>query len=332
MVAYLLEKGASAVGSTSANGRSAILWGAEGGSLEVVQMLQNAGGDLWARGGQGETAFIIAGRCGSESAALINMLLEGGADVNARTTYGQTALGGAARGGYFPNATVLGDCILACSTISADQKRRAFTDALVYVVANTATESEETINVVNWLIAREADCDGTDRDGKTVLMRCCGTGLCKTAEALCAHGADTQATRNNVTALQDAAEAGHIEIVELLHKHGRGLDQGAGLALVKAASEGHTVIVEFLHRRFHADLKTRNGEGKTALIAACVYGHVSTVKYLLQQRVDTEARQIPSDDDDDNGWLEMVHGTLDGATALMVRPICLTFGSGYACC
>lgn len=120
-------------------------------------------------------------------------------------------------------------------------------------------------------------------------------GCSKTLTALLRAGADVNSRVYDQTALQAAAEGGHLEIVERLlaaksDVNTPAADQSGGTALQVAAEGGHLEIVErLLAARADVDAPAANYDGRTALQAAAEGGHLEVVQRLLAAKADVNA-------------------------------------------
>ena len=112
-----------------------------------------------------------------------------------------------------------------------------------------------------------------------------GVGRPQVQELLKDHGADVAAReKDNITALMEAALAGHGDVVDVLIDADGGALVGAtsntGVsALWLAASAGKAAVVGALLRR-GADVDNARSDGITALMAAASGGHVGAVEAL----------------------------------------------------
>jgi ankyrin repeat protein len=115
-------------------------------------------------------------------------------------------------------------------------------------------------------------------------------------------GADVNVQVCDRTAVQAAAEGGHLEVVERLlaakaDVNARAADENGRTALRAAAEGGHLEVVERLLAA-KADVNAPAGEwdGRTALQAAAEGGHLEVVERLLAAKADVNAPAA-----DDNG-------------------------------
>lgn len=82
------------------------------------------------------------------------------------------------------------------------------------------------------------------------------------------------------TAIQLAAGAGHLDVVEFLNNNGANVDVGyEGNPLLDAASAGHLQVVQYLEQQ-GANMQATHA-GNTALHLACRHGRLEVVRYLL---------------------------------------------------
>jgi hypothetical protein len=110
--------------------------------------------------------------------------------------------------------------------------------------------------VVQTLLAKGADGNAVDRDGKTALMLAAFEGHTATVQVLLANGVQA-----NVK------------------------DKEGATALMLAASQGHTDVVQALLAK-GADVNLQNSTGQTALMLAVVGGHGSAIQALLLKGAD----------------------------------------------
>lgn len=107
-----------------------------------------------------------------------------------------------------------------------------------------------------------------------------------------------------------ATQGGHAAVARLLIKHGADVnaqDSIADSAFLLAGARGHTEIVLAAHPR--ADPKVLNRYGGTALIPACHYGHVETVRALLEWK---GPNRVPVDHVNRLGWTALLEAVILG--------------------
>lgn len=123
-------------------------------------------------------------------------------------------------------------------------------------------------------------------------------GLLRTVEHLLQNGVDIEAGYMNphrTTALIEAAEQGHKEIVDLLLGHEAKVDacNGAGMTALHCAAEAgqvDAVRVLLTHDTNNAEVDQKNDRWGTALVLAAKKGHDTTVRLLLEHKAEIEAR------------------------------------------
>ncbi|MGE3540130.1 MAG: ankyrin repeat domain-containing protein [Candidatus Tectimicrobiota bacterium] len=137
-------------------------------------------------------------------------------------------------------------------------------------------------STVHAMLARGADANALDRDGKTALMMAAFEGHTPTVDVLLGNGVQVNARdREGSTALMLAAARGHSEIVDRLLDKGAEVNtqNGAGqTALMFAVTAGHANIIQALRAK-GADLELKNRAGQTAHTLAQARG----ITHLLEQ-------------------------------------------------
>ncbi|XP_063705994.1 ankyrin repeat and KH domain-containing protein mask-like isoform X2 [Culicoides brevitarsis] len=127
--------------------------------------------------------------------------------------------------------------------------------------------------------------DGTD-DGDSLLSLACSAGYYELAQVLLAMSAQVEdrGQKNDCTPLMEAASAGHIDIIELLLKHGADVNAQSSTGntpLMYACAGGHVDAVKLLLAA-GANVEDHNENGHTPLMEAASAGHVSVAKILLE--------------------------------------------------
>lgn len=123
--------------------------------------------------------------------------------------------------------------------------------------------------------------EGTD-DGDSLLSLACSAGYYELAQVLLAMSAQVEdrGQKNDCTPLMEAASAGHIDIIELLLKHGADVNAQSSTGntpLMYACAGGHVDAVKLLLAA-GANVEDHNENGHTPLMEAASAGHVSVAK------------------------------------------------------
>ncbi len=111
------------------------------------------------------------------------------------------------------------------------------------------------------------------------LVKVCKKGSVDEVERLLDYGADV----NSVGGLQQAASAGHVNVVRALlgrNANVNGRDFGGQTALHRAAGSGRQDVVQLLLDK-QADTEARDEKGRYAILLAAGRGHASVVRLLL---------------------------------------------------
>ena len=158
------------------------------------------------------------------------------------------------------------------------------------------------LDVVQALIAANADINDKEYQGVTALVWASWRGHLEVVQALIAAKADINA-RNNIgeTALMWASERGHLEVVQALIAAKAGIndkDNGDNTALMMASERGHLEVVQALIAA-NANINDKNSDdwsdsclrsGMTALMLASEEGHLKVVQALIAAKADINTR------------------------------------------
>ena len=144
------------------------------------------------------------------------------------------------------------------------------------------------------LLAKGADVQARDANGRTALMYAAENGDPTTVQALLINGADVNARDGQGwTPLIYAAENGDITTVQTLlaHKaHVNAKSEGSGwTALMSAASRGHLPVTQALLAN-GAEANTRDKDDQTALLMAVQQGYTALVQALLDGGADVHVK------------------------------------------
>lgn len=154
------------------------------------------------------------------------------------------------------------------------------------------------IKVTNFLLARGANPNALNGDGKAALHLAAGSDYCvTTVEALLANGADLNSRdRYGSTALSQAAFRGAVEVVKLLLARGADVNASSNegyTSLHTAISTGangalRTVVETLLQNGANTNAKNSD-QGVTPFHKALERGDIEIVKLLLKYGADANA-------------------------------------------
>lgn len=147
--------------------------------------------------------------------------------------------------------------------------------------------------------------------GGTALIEAAARGDLAAIERALATGAPLEGRDSTGrTALLAATQGGHTAVARRLIELGADVnaqDQIQDSAFLLAGARGHTEIVLAAHAK--ADPKVLNRYGGTALIPACHYGHVETVRALLEWK---GPNRVPIDHVNRLGWTGLLEAVILG--------------------
>ncbi len=146
------------------------------------------------------------------------------------------------------------------------------------------------LSVASLLLERKADVNGTSPDGDSALHQACQEGHTEMVELLLKHKprVDTWGFRQSTPLMRAAASSKNaLQCVQLLLKHGAHVNlqaEGSGdTPLHIAAQEGkHELVAALLSKG--ADANIAGNKGSTALMRASLGGHVECVRHLLKAK------------------------------------------------
>lgn len=238
-----------------------------------------------------------------EDIELVQELLERGADVNFQDE----------DGGWTPlhNAVQSGrkDIVDLLLLSGADPCRRKKNGATPFIIAGL----EGNVELLQLLLSKGANVNESDENGFTAFMEAASYGKVDALRFLYEKGAKVNLGRKTkedqerlrkggATALMDAAQNGHLEVVKvLLDEMGADIkarDNMGRNALIRAFRNSDNSKVEIITRLlldYGADVNVRGEKGKTPLILAVEKEHIGLVKMLLEQE------DIEIDDTDKEG-------------------------------
>ena len=275
-IPLLLDAGAD-VNATAGNGQTPLLIAAEVDSLKAAQLLIERGAAVNIQDATGRSPLIWAADHGNS--ALAKLLIESGAEVNQHDNDGNSALIYAKQNELIELDQADDEALLAYD-IACQSER--------YEKLNKKRQFLRRRRILKYL--REA---GATEEGsrELLLVKAAKQGKVGEVEALIDIGAKVnQLVPNYDTALSQAVENGHLEVVRTL------LDEGADpnvhercrAPLLKAAEAGELAIAQQLlnaganPHASNAFDEDGEWEGYTALDLAQRKGHRDLVKLLRQ--------------------------------------------------
>ncbi|AAK14613.1 unnamed protein product [Ectocarpus sp. 4 AP-2014] len=234
----IVSSGSVQINQGSPEGWTPLMLAADGGYSRIVSFLLNKGAIARIMGDEGVTALHVSAKNGHVLVSI--MLIRAGVDVG---------LSCSRSGGYTP------------LHLAAQHGRCAVMEVLMYA---------------------GADVDRCLEDGATSMYLAAERGQLRAVEILLANKADPMlATMEGYVPLDVATEKGHVDIVrELVERvgiEGCGGFDGGMVALRLAAQNGHLDILDILHKKGVVD------SSGLALCAALMHGGEKTVKLLLQR-------------------------------------------------
>ncbi len=157
-----------------------------------------------------------------------------------------------------------------------------------------AADAGDELEFISSLLARGADVNAVDAEGRSALHYAAQHGDIELAELLLAHGADIEARGNDSTPLMWALFCGEPEFAIHLLQHGANAccRDGAGLTPLHICVSADAARELLAHG---AELEARNASGCTPLHWQCFCGWAEVVAVLLK----AGASITPGEDD---GW------------------------------
>ncbi|MEW6532662.1 MAG: ankyrin repeat domain-containing protein [Thermodesulfobacteriota bacterium] len=143
------------------------------------------------------------------------------------------------------------------------------------------------------MLAKGADVNSTDQDGRTALMLAALGGRPEVAKLLIEKGADVNARmKGGSTVLMAAAMVGNAEVVRLLVEKGADVTAGdeTGITVLMASFlAGHPEVMTMLVQRGLAP-KDQSGDSQRAPTGASQGKNLDVVKLLVERGADINAR------------------------------------------
>ncbi|KAJ4294216.1 actin- protein 3 [Kalmusia sp. IMI 367209] len=265
---------------------------------EIAECLVERGADIAASDEEGWTLLHVAAWKGKFS--YVNWLITLGADVNHKTNEGESCLHLAVKCNHHPITRLLLQHGIDVSSVDGFNQSPLF-------LASAQGHNDD----VRLLLEKGADQIACLRNGASPLFMAARNGNLELAKMLLGDGigltqafedgstlsprqqASIDAAKDDrFTPLLTAACNGHLEVVNLLLKHGASIaaETHAGdTALDLAILKGHLDVVQaLLHAG--ADVSTHEGEGWTPLYKAALHGQDDIAKLLLEKGAEVNVR------------------------------------------
>jgi ankyrin repeat protein len=207
-VKALLKDNPKLVSSKDDHSATPLLWAANKGHKDVVQVLLDYKADVNATDGDGHSALHYA--VFNDHLDVAVLLLANKADVKAKTSVGETPLHVAAGSGHKDMAELL-------LTNKADVAAKSNTGLTPLHLA----ASNGHTDVAEVLLGKKAEVNAKDNDGDTPLHLAAAHGFKNVAELLLTNKADINATDSaGETPLHYAIIRKHNDVAEFLRQHG----------------------------------------------------------------------------------------------------------------
>lgn len=254
---------------------------AQGGDLEIVKVLLDAGVDVDCGDSDESTPLHVAAM--NRHQDVVTLLLKHGADVNKRDRNGAYALSFAASGG---DESIVRQILDAGADLNYINRQGV--TLLHSAGARGLTE------LFDLLIERGHDVNVATEAGRTPLHSAARRGQTDMVRRMLAAGADPSAAgEQGTTPIVEAAWNGHVEVARLLLDAGASPDdaEDGGWTAMHAAIRARGSDFVGLLLEHGADVDLANSGGQTPLIQAVSVGEPDIVEALLQAGADTESAE-----------------------------------------
>lgn len=282
-------------------GRTMLMY-AMGSSIEIVNILINAGADVNRRDLSGRAVWDFAPTWGSLSVEIWSALIHAGLDVNSLGTKNETPLISVCSGYVAPATNDFyrqSRCAIVQLLLDAGAEVNVvdqYNDSPLRAAA-AAGNSE----VVKLLRKVGANPNALGSGTRSALFEAAIHGHDNIVQSLLQGGAQVEAATigsrfsqlsgylmdvEGVTPLIAAAEAGHFQTIRLLVNAGADVnrsDASGFTALMGAARAGHPSMVEFLLAR-GAHLDAVDASGRNALTHAIEFKHQQEISPILKRQ------------------------------------------------
>lgn len=269
-IVSLLIAGGADLEVQNENGHTPLMEAASGGHVSVAEILIRSGAGINTHSNEfKETALTLA--CYKGHLEMARFLLDAGADQEHKTDEMHTALMEASMDGHVEVAELLLD-----SGAQVNMPSDSFESPL------TLAACGGHVALASLLLSRGANLEEVNDEGYTPLMEASREGHEEMVSILLSHGANVNAITEETreTALTLAACGGFMECCKLLIDAGAKLEFGCSTALMEAAQEGHLELVTYLIQQ-GASVDSQTSSGSTALSYACEHGRTDVADALL---------------------------------------------------
>jgi ankyrin repeat domain-containing protein 17 len=300
---------------TNENGHTPLMEAASAGYVQCACLLIELGGaGVNTHSNEfKETALTLA--CYKGHVEMVKFLLEHGADQEHKTDEMHTALMEACMDGHVEVAKILIE-----HNAQVNMPSDSFESPLTLAACGGHVE------LANLLIGHKADLEERNDEGYTPLMEAAREGHEEMVALLLFHGADINAITEETqeTALTLACSGGCYEVAKFLLDAGADANLGsASTPLMEAAQEGHLELVQLLLKanaqvnKFSNAITTNSNNNQninnnpttsceSALTLACENGHLDVVDALIKAGAEVD---LP---DPDKGFTPLMKASRTG--------------------
>ncbi len=200
------------INTCDSRGYTAMLWAAQKGNIDIVNLLIKNGANIEAKheASRGYTPLIVAAI--NNHIEVAKMLIEHGANINSKNNNGNTALSVANEKGHTEIVELLEQTNIYTEKALLEAAKNGNFKTVKLLINKGVNINAKYNNgwVSNYNIAK-------NNNGMTALMWASNNGHTEIAKMLIDAGADVNAKDNDGdTALMRASEKGHTEVAKLL--------------------------------------------------------------------------------------------------------------------
>ena len=273
----LIENGAEIDAADGTWGSSPLLFAAQAGWKEVIQILLNAGANINFKSESGYDAIYFATE--GEHTNIVKLLIECGIDIDPTNI-------------HYASATEQIDIIklLLDHGVDINSKTQSGHNCLHYAVYNNRYATAK------FLMSRGADINAKANRGHTSLHHAAREGHIDIVKLLLENGASID-EKNMwiVTPLHGAARAGHFGVVNLLLQKGanvNSIDEDGDTPLHLAIrSKNISIEVTKILLDFGADFKKKNKNGKSALVESKSLSRKDVLNTIMDKIIEIQLEQ-----------------------------------------